>query len=142
MTDRPGLDFSFSGLKTFTLNTIATHAQSNGLPDDQTCADIAWAFQEAVVDTLVIKCRRALELTGKRTLVIAGGVSANTRLREKLQAALARIDANVFYARHEFCTDNGAMIALAGALRLQAGQFEPLPVKVYPRWDMAQLQRI
>ncbi len=142
MTDRPGLDFSFSGLKTFTLNTVAAHAQSDGLPDDQTCADIAWAFQEAVVDTLVIKCRRALELTGKRTLVIAGGVSANTRLREKLHTALAKIDAKVFYARHEFCTDNGAMIALAGALRLQAGQCEPLPVKVFPRWDMAQLKRI
>ncbi len=142
MTDRPGLDFSFSGLKTFTLNTIAAHVQSDGLPDDQTCADIAWAFQEAVVDTLVIKCRRALEITGKRTLVIAGGVSANSRLREKLHTALAKIDAKVFYARHEFCTDNGAMIALAGALRLQAGQGDPLPVRVFPRWDMAQLESI
>jgi N6-L-threonylcarbamoyladenine synthase len=82
MTDRPGLDFSFSGLKTYTLNTIAQHAGADGLPDEQTCADIAWAFQEAVVDTLVIKCRRALEQTGKRTLIIAGGVSANRRLRE------------------------------------------------------------
>jgi N6-L-threonylcarbamoyladenine synthase len=80
MTDRPGLDFSFSGLKTFTLNTVTKHAQENGLPDDQTCADIACAFQEAVVDTLVIKCRRALEQEHLATLVIAGGVSAITRL--------------------------------------------------------------
>jgi len=77
MTDRPGLDFSFSGLKTFTLNTVAEHAQENGLPDDQCCADIAHAFQEAVVDTLVIKCRRAIKQSGYKRLVIAGGVSAN-----------------------------------------------------------------
>lgn len=139
MTDRPGLDFSFSGLKTFTLNTVQQHALADGLPDNQTCADIAWAFQEAVVDTLVIKCRRALEQTGKKTLVIAGGVSANVRLREKLAQALQKLGAGVFYARHEFCTDNGAMIALAGALRLQAGQKEGLAVQVHPRWDMQSL---
>lgn len=139
MTDRPGLDFSFSGLKTFTLNTVTEHAQENGLPDDQTCADIACAFQEAVVDTLVIKCRRALQQTGKKTLVIAGGVSANTRLREQLEKALAKLGAKVFYARHEFCTDNGAMIAFAGAQRLLAGQSEDLPVGVRPRWDMETL---
>lgn len=139
MTDRPGLDFSFSGLKTYTLNTISAHAQADGLPDDQTCADIAWAFQEAVADTLVIKCRRALEQTGKRTLVIAGGVSANRRLREKLTSALAKIGGKVFYARHEFCTDNGAMIAFAGAQRLLAGQAESLVVEVFPRWNMETL---
>jgi len=139
MTDRPGLDFSFSGLKTFTLNTIKAHAQVDGLPDDQTCADIAWAFQEAVVDTLVIKCRRALEQTGKRSLVIAGGVSANLRLREKLELALAKIGAKVFYARNEFCTDNGAMIAFAGAQRLLAGQCASLAVEVSPRWNMETL---
>src|SRR5690606_1627993 len=139
MTDRPGLDFSFSGLKTFTLTTIAAHAGPDGLPDEQTCADIAWAFQEAVVDTLVIKCRRALEQTGKRTLVIAGGVSANLRLRQKLTESLAKIGGNVFYARHEFCTDNGAMIAFAGAQRLLAGQLAPLCVNVYPRWNMEPL---
>ena len=139
MTDRPGLDFSFSGLKTFTLNTITQHAGPDGLPDDQTCADIAWAFQEAVVDTLVIKCRRALEQTGKRTLVIAGGVSANRRLREKLTAGLEKIRGQVFYARHEFCTDNGAMIAFAGAQRLLAGQRESLEVSVFPRWNMESL---
>lgn len=139
MTDRPGLDFSFSGLKTFTLNTIKAHSQADGLPDAQTCADIAWAFQEAVVDTLVIKCRRALEQTGKRTLVIAGGVSANLRLREKLELALAKIGGKVFYARNEFCTDNGAMIAFAGAQRLLVGQCAPLGVEVLPRWNMETL---
>ncbi len=139
MVDRPGLDFSFSGLKTYTLNTVAEHTQENGLPDDQTCADIACAFQEAVVDTLVIKCRRALQQTGFKTLVIAGGVSANTRLREKLEKALAKIGARVFYARHEFCTDNGAMIAYAGCQRLLAGQTEDLGVKVTPRWPLDSL---
>ena len=130
MCDRPGLDFSFSGLKTFTLNTVAEHALADGLPDDQTCADIAFAFQEAVADTLVIKCRRALEQCQLKTLVIAGGVSANVRLRQKLEAALAKIGAKVFYARNEFCTDNGAMIAYAGCQRLLAGEREPLAVTV------------
>lgn len=139
MTDRPGLDFSFSGLKTFTLNTVAEHKQADGLPDDQTCADIACAFQEAVVDTLVIKCRRALQQCNMKTLVIAGGVSANQRLREKLESALAKIGAKVFYARHEFCTDNGAMIAYAGAQRLLAEQGEALPVQVKPRWNLEEL---
>ncbi|GAB3110130.1 tRNA (adenosine(37)-N6)-threonylcarbamoyltransferase complex transferase subunit TsaD [Aestuariicella hydrocarbonica] len=142
MVDRPGLDFSFSGLKTFTLNTVAEHALEDGLPDDQTCADIACAFQEAVVDTLVIKCRRALQQSGFKTLVIAGGVSANTRLRERLEAALAKIGAKVFYARHEFCTDNGAMIAYAGCQRLLAGQGEALGVTVTPRWPLDTLQPV
>ncbi len=142
MTDRPGLDFSFSGLKTFTLNTVHKYAQENALPDDQTCADIAAAFQEAVVDTLVIKCRRALVKTGIKTLVIAGGVSANTRLREKLTAALAKIDSDVFYARHEFCTDNGAMIAYAGCQRLLHGQEAGLDVDVRPRWPLDSLPRV
>lgn len=139
MTDRPGLDFSFSGLKTYTLNTVQKHALDDGLPDDQTCADIACAFQEAVVDTLVIKCRRALQQTGFKTLVIAGGVSANTRLREKLEQALAKIDSKVFYARHEFCTDNGAMIAYAGCQRLLAEQQENLAVNVHARWPLDSL---
>jgi N6-L-threonylcarbamoyladenine synthase len=142
MTDRPGLDFSFSGLKTFTLNTVTKHAQENGLPDDQTCADIACAFQEAVVDTLVIKCRRALEQEHLMTLVIAGGVSANTRLRERLETALKKINSHVFYARHEFCTDNGAMIAYAGCQRLMAQQQEGLVIKVTPRWPLDQLTPI
>lgn len=139
MVDRPGLDFSFSGLKTFTLNTVAEHALENGLPDDQTCADIACAFQEAVVDTLTIKCRRALQQNGFKTLVIAGGVSANTRLREQLEKALAKIGAKVFYARHEFCTDNGAMIAYAGCQRLMAGQNADLSLTVQPRWPLDTL---
>lgn len=139
MCDRPGLDFSFSGLKTFTLNTVAQHALDDGLPDEQTCADIAFAFQEAVADTLVIKCRRALEQTKLKSLVIAGGVSANVRLRQKLEAALKKIGARVFYARNEFCTDNGAMIAYAGCQRLLAGQTEPLNVEVRPRWSMTEL---
>lgn len=142
MTDRPGLDFSFSGLKTFTLNTVTAHAEENGLPDDQCCADIAHAFQEAVVDTLVIKCRRALQQTGYKRLIIAGGVSANRRLREKLESALAKIDSSVFYARPEFCTDNGAMIAFAGYQRLAAGEKADLPVIVKPRWPMDTLASI
>ena len=142
MTDRPGLDFSFSGLKTFTLNTVTANARDDGLPDEQTCADIACAFQEAVVDTLVIKCRRALQQTGKKTLVIAGGVSANARLRQQLEKALSKLGAKVFYARHEFCTDNGAMIAYAGTQRLLAGQAEELAVNVRPRWNMELLPPI
>jgi N6-L-threonylcarbamoyladenine synthase len=140
MTDRPGLDFSFSGLKTFTLNTIAAHRGEDGLPDNQTMADIACAFQEAVVDTLVIKCRRALELTGLKTLVIAGGVSANSLLRQRLEEKLAKIGAGVFYARHEFCTDNGAMIAYAGCQRLLAGQRDDLAVRAIPRWPLTELE--
>lgn len=142
MVDRPGLDFSFSGLKTFTLNTVSRHAVESGLPDDQTCADIACAFQEAVVDTLVIKCRRALEQEGLGTLVIAGGVSANTRLRERLECALGKMGASVFYARHQFCTDNGAMIAYAGCQRLSAQQQDGLAVKVRPRWPLEDLNGV
>ena len=142
MCDRPGLDFSFSGLKTFTLNTVTEHALDDGLPDEQTCADIAHAFQEAVVDTLVIKCRRAIEQTGYKQLVIAGGVSANVRLREQLEKALAKKRAKVFYARNEFCTDNGAMIAYAGCQRLLAGERDDLAVNVRPRWPMTELSAI
>ena len=139
MVDRPGLDFSFSGLKTATLTTVNAHKQANGLPDDQTCADIAHAFQAAVVDTLVIKCKRALEQTGMKTLVIAGGVSANQQLRADLNSELAKIGASVFYARHEFCTDNGAMIAYAGCQRLLAGQREGLAINVKARWPLNTL---
>ena len=142
MVDRPGLDFSFSGLKTYTLNTVAKYVQANGLPDDQTCADIACAFQEAVVDTLVIKCRRALEQENLQRLVIAGGVSANVCLRTRLESALLKIQAGVFYARHEFCTDNGAMIAYAGCQRLLAQQHDNLAVKVTPRWSLEELSAV
>lgn len=139
MTDRPGLDFSFSGLKTYTLNTIAEHALDDGLPDQQTMADIAFAFQEAVVDTLLIKCRRAMEQTGLKTLIMAGGVSANRSLRAKLQAVMAKKGVQVYYPRPEFCVDNGAMIAYAGCQRLLAGQNEGLEVKVKARWPLASL---
>lgn len=139
MTDRPGLDFSFSGLKTFTRNLIQKHCGDDVLPDDQTILDICAGFQEAVVDTLVIKCRRALSQTQMKTLVIAGGVSANTRLRHKLEVALGKEGAEVFYARHEFCTDNGAMIAYAGCQRLLAGQANGLEISATPRWPLDQL---
>lgn len=140
MTDRPGLDFSFSGLKTFCLNTITDHRDPDGTLADEDMADIARAFEEAVVDTLVIKCRRAMQQTGLKTLVMAGGVSANVRLRERLEAALAKLDVRVHYPRPEFCTDNGVMIAFAGALRLAAGERAPdLAVSVRARWPLAEL---
>lgn len=139
MVKHPGLDFSFSGLKTFTLNTVAKHRDEQGDLDPQIRADIAHAFQQAVVDTLVIKCRRALKQEALSRLVMAGGVSANRHLRETLEPALAKVGAKVFYARPEFCTDNGAMIAYAGCQRLMAGQHEGLGVKATPRWPMEQL---
>ena len=142
MVDKPGLNFSFSGLKTFTLNTVMNHAQQDGLPDRQTCADIACAFQEAVVNTLVIKCRRALQATGLTTLVVAGGVSANKSLRSQLKSAFEKIHAKVFYARPEFCTDNGAMIAYAGCQRLIAKQQQDLAITVKPRWPLEELPKI
>ena len=140
MTDRPGLDFSFSGLKTFTRNLIEKHRGDDVLPDEQTTLDICAGFQEAVVDTLVIKCRRALQQTAMQRLVIAGGVSANTRLRHKLEQALAKEGAEVYYARHEFCTDNGAMIAYAGCQRLLAGEKNNLEISATPRWPLDQLK--
>jgi N6-L-threonylcarbamoyladenine synthase len=142
MVDRPGLDFSFSGLKTAVLTAIQQHQQIDGLPDDQTCADIACAFEAAVVDTLAIKSRRALEQTGMKTLVIAGGVSANKRLRRELEISLAKIGAKVFYARNEFCTDNGAMIAYAGCQRLMAGQKDDLSLQIKARWNLSELKSV
>ena len=141
MTDRPGLDFSFSGLKTFTLNTVNAARDSGGL-DDQTRADIALAFEAAVVDTLTIKCRRALEQTGCKRLVIAGGVSANKRLRAGLEKMTGKLKAKVFYARPEFCTDNGAMIAYAGAQRMKAGQQDGERIVAVARWPMSTLPPI
>jgi len=131
MTDRPGLDFSFSGLKTFALNTLS---QAEG--DEATHADIAWAFMEAVVDTLVLKCRRALRATGLKRLVAAGGVCANQELRRRLAALEGEMGIQVFYPRPEFCTDNGAMIAYAGYRRLAAGAGETLRFDVRPRWEL------
>ena len=134
MTDRPGLDFSFSGLKTFAANTIR-----NNEADDQTRADIARAFEDAVVDTLMIKCKRALDQTGFKRLVMAGGVSANRTLRAKLAEMMQKRRGEVFYARPEFCTDNGAMIAYAGMVRLKTGVNASLGVTVRPRWPLAEL---
>ena len=141
MTNRPGLDFSFSGLKTFVRNTIIEQSKGGEL-DEQTRADIARAFQEAVVATIAIKCRRALEQTGLRSLIIAGGVSANTLLREELETSLEKITGQLFYAQLKFCTDNGAMIAYAGCQRLQAGQHEGLAINVFPRWSIESLPAI
>ena len=140
MTDRPGLDFSFSGLKTYTLNTANEHRDAEGNLDEQTIADICHAFQEAAAKTLLIKCRRALEQTGYDRLVVAGGVGANQRLRELLNEELGAIGKQVFYPRLDLCTDNGAMIAYAGYLRLMAGQsLSGLGFEVKPRWSMEEL---
>jgi len=132
MTDRPGLDFSFSGLKTAALNVIQKQELT-----EQTKADIACAFQDAVVDTLTIKCKRALQQTQCNQLVIAGGVSANLALRKKLQGLMNELHGQVYYPRLEFCTDNGAMIAYAGYQRLLKGEQEPLSITVNPRWELA-----
>jgi len=146
MTDRPGLDFSFSGLKTFALNT-----KYKELPDGhalneqqvkQVKADIARAFEDAVVDTLVIKCRRAVRETDCKRLVLAGGVSANRQLREKIQEVLKKEGGQAYYPRPEFCTDNGAMIAYAGWRRLQAGQSESLRFNAEPRWKLSELSAV
>ena len=134
MTDRPGLDFSFSGLKTQVLLAWQQSDQS-----EQTRCDIARGFEDAVVETLAIKCERALLASGARTLVIAGGVGANRRLRARLADLAKRRRLRVCFPRPEFCTDNGAMIAFAGALRLAAGQHESPAIVVHPRWDMAGL---
>jgi N6-L-threonylcarbamoyladenine synthase len=134
MTTKPGLDFSFSGLKTFAANTIAKEGK-----DPQTQADIALAFQDAVIDTVAIKCKRALKQTGLKRLVVAGGVSANQSLRSQLAVLMKSLGGEVFYPRNEFCTDNGAMIAYAGMQRLKAGHFEGLGIQAKPRWPLDQL---
>jgi N6-L-threonylcarbamoyladenine synthase len=138
MTNRPGLDFSFSGLKTQVLLAWRDSDQS-----EQTRADIARGFEDAVVDTLAIKCDRALDEAGCNTLIVAGGVGANTRLREKLQAMAHKRGGRVCFPPPALCTDNGAMIAFAGALRLVAGQHNDSDaIWVTPRWDMAQLPAV
>lgn len=137
MTDRPGLDFSFSGLKTAASLVIQKEGNSA-----QVQADIAASFQQAVVDTLLIKCRRALQQTGYKRLVIAGGVSANESLREQLAKMLGAMGGKVYYPRKEFCTDNGAMIAFAGYQRLIAGQQQDLSIGVTPRWPLELLPAV
>ncbi|HGO5814827.1 TPA: tRNA (adenosine(37)-N6)-threonylcarbamoyltransferase complex transferase subunit TsaD [Mannheimia haemolytica] len=142
MTDRPGLDFSFSGLKTFAANTIKANLNENGELDEQTKCDIAHAFQQAVVDTILIKCKRALEQTGYKRLVMAGGVSANKQLRADLAEMMKKLKGAVFYPRPQFCTDNGAMIAYTGFLRLKNGEQTDLAISVKPRWAMTELPPI
>lgn len=134
MTDRPGLDFSFSGLKTHTLVTLEG---TEGTLEDR--RDVAAGFEDAVADTLVIKTRRALEASGLRTLVVAGGVSANRRIREKLEDMSLKGGYTVAFPRLEFCGDNGAMIAYAGFQRLMAGQKEPTEILARPRWPLSEL---
>jgi N6-L-threonylcarbamoyladenine synthase len=143
MTDRPGLDFSFSGLKTFTLNTVeAARKANNGELTEQDAANIAAAFEDAVVETLAIKCRRALQQTGMKHLVIAGGVSANKKLRIRLDEIAKKERSTLFYARPAFCTDNGAMIAYAGCQRLMAGERASLTITAQPRWPMEELNAL
>ena len=136
MTGKPGLDFSFSGLKTYTLNTLAELGEAS----QQDKADIAAAFQEAVVDTLRIKCERAMKATGFKTLVIAGGVSANLALRSRLGKLAQEAGFQVYYPPLQLCTDNGAMIAYAGYVRLKMGHKEGLAIAVRPRWPLAELE--
>ena len=142
MINRPGLDFSFSGLKTYVRNTITSLRDESGELAEQDAADIARAFEEAVVNTLSIKCRRALEETGYKKLIIAGGVSANLRLREVLEEAMAKVDGRLFYAQLKYCTDNGAMIAYAGCQRLLAGERDDLEIRAQPRWSLESLAAI
>jgi N6-L-threonylcarbamoyladenine synthase len=137
MTDRPGLEFSFSGLKTFTLNTLQNSEQT-----EQDKADIALAFQQAMAETLSIKCKRALQQTGLKTLVIAGGVSANKSIRQHLIEMTETLGAKAYFPRHEFCTDNGAMIAYTGCQRLLAGQTQNLEIFARPRWPIDELLSI
>ena len=138
MTKKPGLEFSFSGLKTHALKTVRECRRKTGLTD-QDRADIACAFERAVVDTLIIKCRRALAQEGLKTLVMAGGVSANKYLRVTLEAELVPKGMAVHYPLQKFCTDNGAMIAYAGALRLAAGECDLDGAQVRARWPMIEL---
>ncbi len=128
MINRPDLNFSFSGLKTHTMQCYKSESH-----DEQTRADIACAFEDAVVDVLVSKCQRALQKIGLNSLVMVGGVAANKKLRETLKQ---KINANVYYPRPEFCTDNGAMVAYNGWLRLSAGEKESWEVMVKPRWPL------
>ena len=134
MTDRPGLDFSFSGLKTHTLVTLQSTPGNS-----RDCADVAAGFQRAVVDTLVIKTRRALQQTGLCRLVVAGGVSANRLMRQQLEDMTRHMACRAYFPRLEFCGDNGAMIAYAGCQRLLAGQREPLAISARPRWPLHEL---
>ncbi len=141
MVDRPGLDMSFSGLKTYTRNTWLNAIKENNATE-QTKADICRAFEIAVAETLTIKCKRALEQESLNRIIIAGGVSANRTIREKLSQLMNKRRGEIFYPRLQFCTDNGAMIAYAGAQRLQAGQHDSLNFAATPRWSLEELPSI
>ncbi len=134
MIHRPDLNFSFSGLKTHAVHCFKQYGD-----DEQTRADIARAFEEAVVDTLMQKCLRALEKTGLNTLVMVGGVASNKKLRERLLKSIEKIGGKLYFPRQEFCTDNGAMVAYNGWLHLKAGQKEGTDIRVKPRWSMEEL---
>lgn len=136
MIDRPGLDFSFSGLKTAVLQTLPEGA------DEQTRADLARAFEQAAVDTLVIKCRRAMEQTGHKALIVAGGVGANRQLRLKLAEMTEKQGTELHFPPPEFCTDNGAMIAHVGWLRRKQGQTPPCSIDCRARWPLDELDPI
>lgn len=138
MTNRPGLEFSFSGLKTAALNIIQQHSPL----DDVLRGEIAFAFQHAVVDTLRIKCARALDQTGYSALVVAGGVGANRRLRTVLESLTEDRGSRVYFPALEYCTDNGVMIAYAGALRLLAGEYDDQVFDVLPRWSIDSLGQV
>jgi len=136
MTRQPGLDFSFSGLKTFALNVWQHSSQ-----DEQSKADIARAFEEAVAETMVIKCRRALQASKLSRLVVSGGVSANKRLRLALNTFAKKNKIALYFPSYEFCTDNGAMIAYVGCCRLLAGQQDDLKIQVDPRWRVEEIKK-
>src|SRR5688572_24513194 len=134
LTERPGLDVGVRGLKAAVIVALRDREL-----DDQTRADAARAFEDAVAETLAIKCERALEQTSGQTLLVAGGVGANRRLRARLLALGSRLGVRVAYPRPEFCTDNAAMIALLGCLRLGAGEHDDLEIRARARWPMSQL---
>lgn len=136
MADSPNLDFSFSGLKTHAANTIHS---VEGTEQDK--ADIAKAFEDAVVDILSIKVKKALKITGYKRLVVAGGVSANKGIRKGFELVMQKLGGEVFYPRTEFCTDNGAMIAYAGMFRFKLGNRADLSIEVKPRWPLDSLEK-
>ncbi len=135
MMNRPGLDFSFSGLKTAAITELRAN-------ETLSKADLAASFEAAVVDTLLSKCERALKQEGLKTLVISGGVSANQRLRKQADEVCKKLGGQAFYPRLDFCTDNGAMIALVGALRLVGGESTELGLNIRPRWSLEELTSV
>ena len=137
MLDRPGLEFSFSGLKTAVLHAVRAHEMTGALK-----SDVAHAVQEAIVETLVVKSLRALEQTGLDALVVSGGVSANRTLRARLAQVVGQRGGRVYYPRIEFCTDNAAMIAVAGLARLSAGQHDSLAIRARAQWNLQSLPQL